>query len=122
MAFPTFVPPNGVNTTFSPGSSEDHQPAVLANNFGDGYTQRMPDGLNHDLAKLSPKFDVLTWAQAETIMAFFKAQKGCLPFYFTRPGAGSPQKWICPRWSRVWDGEVTSGVTADFQEVVDADE
>ncbi|QIG76831.1 minor tail protein M [Rhizobium phage RHph_Y1_11] len=121
MTFPTFVPPFGTNTKFAPGTSEDHTPSILVNNFGDGYVQRTPDGLNHDLARLSPKFEVMTYAEAETIMAFFKARKGTEPFWFQLPGAASPQKWVCTSWSRSWDGEVTQSVTANFQEVVDAE-
>lgn len=120
MAFATFVPPYGASTKFEAGAVEDHEPRVLTAGFGDGYEQRTPDGINTDLATVSPSWPALTWGQGQTIVDFFAARKGVTPFYFTMPGESTPRKWIAKKWSRRFDTDQLVTISAQWKEVVDA--
>ena len=121
MTFATFTPPMGASTSFSLGTTEDFAPSVLRNNYGDGYSQRTPDGLNTTLRKLSPRWENLTYDEASTMISFFVARRGVDPFYFQLPGAVTIRKWICTKWSRTYTGETTCGIQAQWEEVVDPD-
>lgn len=117
MAFEKLTLPPGVS--FSAGSSQSNKPRVLASEFGDGYVQRVADGLNSDLSTLSVRFDVLRHAEGETIVSFFSSKRGAIPFKFAIPGEIALRKWIAPEWSRDWQGGEIVAVNASWQEVAD---
>lgn len=117
MAFPTFVPPHGVN--ISPGSSVEFQPRVRRADFGDGYSQRAGDGLNTLSRKVEANFQVLYSDEAEAIITFFTNRRGYLPFMWTLPGETSPRQWIAPSWRRTYSDTKITDVTASLEETFD---
>lgn len=102
MALPTFVPP----VRPSPGTT--HKPAVsiLEAEFGDGYSQPTPKGINHIKKSTTLKWAVLTTEQADEIEDFFERMGGTQPFYFHPFGVRSMMKWTCKDWERTTEGGI----------------
>jgi phage-related protein len=63
----------------------EETPRIRKAQFGDGYEQRTADGLNTILQKWSVKFNVRPRADADEILAFFRALGGTTPFEFVVP-------------------------------------
>lgn len=91
-------------TTFNPsirptsGSQFAPKVNVLKAEFGDGYTQGAPNGLNHIKETISLKWDGLTEAQLIELRTVFEERGGYQPFYYQPRGFSSPLKWICEKW------------------------
>jgi phage-related protein len=117
MAFETFTPPAGYK--FSQGTVESHSPKILTASFGNGYSQEAGDGLNGDPAEVKGVWNVLTWAEGQTIMDFFKSKKGYIPFKFTLPGETKARVWKCKQWSRTWNTHMTVDISATLTEAFD---
>lgn len=83
----------------SPGTSHKPQVNLLAAEFGDGYTQAAPNGLNHIRQVLSLRWDGLTETQMAELKTFFEDRGGYRPFYFQPRGFTSPLRWTCKEWS-----------------------
>lgn len=113
MALETFAPPIGP----SPGTAHKPQIKIREAEFGDGYSQPTPDGINHIRRTVSLKWDGLTYAQMKAINDFFVQQKGTIPFYYKPFGEEAPVKWTCQEWTRntddgVW--KVTAALVESF--------
>ena len=113
MTLLTFEPPIGP----SPGTS--HKPKVNINEteFGDGYNQSSPKGLNHIRKNVSLEWSALTYAQMASIVDFFEGQGGTQPFYYRPYGERYTLKWTCKEWdftasNGVW--VVTATLTQSF--------
>ena len=96
MALAYFTP----NPRPSPGTENTPELKILSAQFGDGYTQETPDGINHIRSVWRLKWDALTPAQADAIEAFFVAQKGTTPFWWKEVSTGPWIKVTCKEWSR----------------------
>lgn len=101
------------------GSSGDVTPRVLQANFGDGYSQRVPDGLNNIEEKWSLKWDILTLAEKNAIVAFFEARKGAESILMTMPGESVQKTWICSAWSSNQVSYAAYSLSASFVRVYD---
>ena len=87
---------------------------VVSAKFGDGYQQRVGDGINSSPRSYSNTFQKKR-TDMDSIEAFLKTANGVDSFDWTPPFAAAG-KWICPTWSRVLkDGFDT--LTATFEEV-----
>lgn len=109
MALPTFDPPVGP----SPGTN--HKPAVSLweADFGDGYSQPTPKGINHIKKATSLQWDVLSYEQMQEITGFFERMQGNKAFYFRPFGEERAIKWTCKEWDATTDGGIWK-VTATF--------
>lgn len=108
--------------TFSPSFSpvSQRQPRVLRLQFGDGYEQRSPDGINHDLRSWSLTFQHCPSAEADQIEAFFVTNQTAIqPFAWTPPRAAAAAKFVCRGWRRVMESPVTDTISCTFEEVAD---
>ena len=112
MSVPTFTAP------FDPSSgvSDDPEVKVLKAEFGDGYTQAAVDGMNSIRRVLTLKWDVLTVAQAQAMLSFFKAQAGAYPFYYQMADDAAPTLWTCEKWSEGFAAASFRSVTATFRQ------
>jgi phage-related protein len=111
MSLLTFDPPVGP----SPGTSHKPQLKILDADFGDGYTQPTPHGINHIRRTVALKWDALTHEQAEAIIAFFVRQGGTTPFYYRPFGDRVSRCWTCREWNHSADDGVWK-VTAALME------
>tara|TARA_B100000945_G_scaffold229655_1_gene186159 strand:+ start:23 stop:622 length:600 start_codon:yes stop_codon:yes gene_type:complete len=69
--------------------SKSTTPRVRMIQFGDGYQQRLVDGINSNAEEYTVTFNNHTKADADDIDAFFQAQKGVSSFNFTVPDTNS---------------------------------
>lgn len=95
---------------------------TLRAQFGDGYSQRVVNGLNNVRETWNVIFDNLTIADATTIETFIRDQEGVTSFDWTPPGEASPRKFICtPDSFNVTPavGGVVETLTMTFQEEFD---
>jgi phage-related protein len=109
----TFKPP----VRPSPGTGNKPEIKLLEADFGDGYTQGAPDGLNHIRRVLSLTWEMLLPAQMNEIVDFFTRHGGHTPFLYTPSNEGEPVKWKCKDWSdtRAGDGmKVVATLREDF--------
>ena len=83
----------------SPGTQMKPKIALYKAEFGDGYTQLSPKGLNHIKQTLTLRWDGLTKAQMEGFKAFFEDKGGYRPFYYQPRDQNVPLKWTCSEWS-----------------------
>tara|TARA_B100001250_G_scaffold15210_1_gene13290 strand:- start:6033 stop:6629 length:597 start_codon:yes stop_codon:yes gene_type:complete len=64
-------------------------PRVRLQRFGDGYEQRLAEGINNRVDTFSPTFTNLPKAEIDDILAFFDTQGGITAFNFTYPDTNS---------------------------------
>lgn len=98
------------------GASFELAPRVNRTQFGDGYSQRVPDGLNSVMETWNLAFTLRTKAEVGAIDAFLRTQKGATAFDWTSP-AGTVGKFVCVRWSASYLHDLDSSLTATFEQV-----
>lgn len=112
MALLVFTPP----VPPSPGTGNQPEVKLLEAEFGDGYTQSAPDGINHIRRVLNLKWEMLSPAQCDQIVAFLTARGGSEPFLYTPSDELTPVKWTCKKWG---DERLKNGlrsVNAEFRQ------
>lgn len=96
------------------GASEKTAPRVLSARFGDGYEQRVADGINSIKRVWTLTFSKST-ADMANVIAFLANEGGVTSFNWTPP-RGASGLFICREWdSAVQDGYDTASFT--FEEV-----
>lgn len=108
MATFTWVP--------SYNASATRKPRVLATKFGDGYEQRVGDGINTNPRDWSLSFEGRKVDEADSIEAFLIARGGFESFDWTDPH-GVAGKFVCREWSRIIVAPQLFNITAKFDEV-----
>ena len=98
-----------------PDPVETKKPRVITAQFGDGYQQRIGDGINKNPRTWSLKFTRLT-ADIDAIAAFLDSHAGLDAFVWVPP-TGPTGKWICAEWSRRVPIRDLHELTATFVEV-----
>src|SRR6266496_2102532 len=81
---------NGSNKPYffftpSYNSNTDIKPSVKEVKFGDGFTQRSPDGINNVLLGFNLTFDKRTDAETRAILHFLTTRAGHQSFVFVAP-------------------------------------
>lgn len=91
------------------------EPKVASANFGDGYEQRAPMGIN-----TMPQTWSLTFTgsvdQIGQIESFLRERMGAYAFDWTTPD-GEPGRYVCRRWGKSRERGVKVSLTADFEQV-----
>lgn len=90
----TFNPPIAP----SPGTMHRPQVKLLQAEFGDGYSQATPAGLNHIRQTIELRWDVLEQDEKHAILAFLERHQGNKPFHYQVPG-DCRRTWTCADWS-----------------------
>lgn len=80
---PFFCPP----MTPSVGLTRKPKVNVLKVEFGDGYSQRVANGINHIKQVVKLKWDVLSKDECDEIEDFLRERGGYKPFYYELPYA-----------------------------------
>lgn len=103
--------------TYQPvfGAQVNKSPRVLSARFGDGYEQRLADGINTQPAKWNLTFTYDS-STIDTIESFFVTKAGLTAFTWT-PHGGSEIKVICRDWSRSIDSPTTASIQTTFEQV-----
>lgn len=96
------------------GATETTTARVLKAQFGDGYSQRIADGINNKPRSWSLSFSK-TQTDIDLILSFLNTEGGVNSFDWTPP-RGVAGKWICEQWNTtVNDG--FDNLTVQFVEV-----
>jgi len=92
------------------------QPNVTTVNYGDGYEQRQPAGINNDLRSYALTFT----GDADyvgAIDAFLTDRNGVQAFTWTAQDKNTSRVFKCATWSRTING-LWETLNATFQEVI----
>jgi len=83
--------------TWTPSKSfqKMSKPRVITAQFGDGYSQRIGDGINRIVREWSLSFNSRSIAQAQEIVAFLEARSGVQAFVWTPPGDTTSYAVVC---------------------------
>jgi phage-related protein len=68
---------------------------MLEARFGDGYSQRVADGINHIRKNVTLTCAFLTESEKETLADFLRERGGYESFYYTLPSEASARLWTC---------------------------
>ena len=90
------------------GFSKSDQPRVLSTAFGDGYEQRLADGINVLDQSFTLHFKTRAKAEIDDLVAFFVGLNGVDPCKFTYAdsnagGSETAIKAIATEWSQTFD-------------------
>ena len=104
----------------SPGTTFTPQVKVLEAEFGDGFSQPTPDGINNIRETVELKWDGLTECEMHAIYDFLTAHKGSQPFLYKPAGYRKPLAWTCKEWTRnlsegVW--KMTANLIQSFASI-----
>jgi len=107
------------------GMSAPYKPRVLSAKFGDGYEQRLRDGINNVQRTFSISFKNQPKAIADDIAGYFNSLAGVDNFTFTIPdtNGGSNEeavKVVCDTWSKTYTYDEFYNVTATLREVFES--
>lgn len=98
------------------GTSKDTKPRVIKSQYGDGYSQRIKDGINSIVRSWPVTIKARSLAEADEIEAFLEARAGVEAFSWTPPNGATAVKVICGSWHRQ-DRVTSSVITAVFEQV-----
>tara|TARA_B100000809_G_scaffold241794_1_gene265298 strand:+ start:32 stop:442 length:411 start_codon:yes stop_codon:yes gene_type:complete len=110
------------------GLSRSSEPLVRSAKFGDGYEQRVADGLNSLKETFTLTFSNRSKTEADDINTFFNTNKGVTAFNFTFPDSNSSTndstgnavttiKVVCSQWSQSYTDLRGSSISATFNRV-----
>jgi len=98
--------------------SVNHRPKIKSVKFGDGYEQRMPDGIHTDLIGISLTFDGRDIRESAAILHFLESRKSTEFFFFTPPSPYSTRrKFICRDFTSSLVSQGVLNITANFEQV-----
>ena len=90
------------NETYEPMQLEK-EPKVLVSKFGDGYEQRVADGINNNLQKWSLSFTKRSDADIDAIYDFLDARGGVESFFWTPRSEAASRTFVCRKYTRRFD-------------------
>lgn len=94
------------------------EPKVKLTKFGDGYEQRVPDGINNSLLKFNLSFNGRPLHEATAIIHFLKNRNGAESFVFTPHSPfGKTKLYKCPNYTVDFVFFNNYNITAIFEEV-----
>lgn len=100
------------------GAPKQVRPRVSAIKFGDGYEQRVAQGLNTQLEVWNLTFANRDEEEANEIDDFLIARGGVESFDWTPPGAAASKKFVCREWTRVIQKANLYSISATFEQVM----
>jgi len=113
--------------TISPdkGLTRNSTPKVLVAKFGDGYEQRLPNGINSIDETFSATFNNRTKEEIDDITGYLASLKGATSFTYTIPdtnGSGNEIsiKVVCENYSQVYNYGDFYSAMATFRRVYEA--
>ena len=105
--------------------SRKNTPRVHLAQFGDGYEQRLQDGINSLKQEISVSFQTRPKPEIDDLVAFFESLNGVTKFRFdiADSNAGSSTetiKVVCPDWDQKWEYDDYYTLDATFRRVYEA--
>ena len=100
------------------------KPKVLFAQFGDGYEQRLADGINTLEETFQVSFNTRTKEEIDDIVAFFENKAGVTAFTYTIPDSNNSGetaiKVVCSTWNKTRAYGDYYSATATFKRVYEA--
>lgn len=110
------VPDKGLNSS--------NTPRTFTVEFGDGYEQRVANGINALAQSFSVSFNTRPKAEIDDIIAFFVNKEGVTAFSFTYADSNNSGettiKVVCEDWSQSWDYDNFYSASATFRKVYES--
>ena len=98
-------------------ASTNIEPRTLSVRFGDGYEQRMADGINNKLLVLNLTFDKRNEKESLAINHFLNIRGGAESFIFAPPSPfSSRKKFVCKKFSTNYVFYDNYTISATFEE------
>ncbi len=95
-----------------------HEPKINSIQFGEGYEQRLKDGISNNKLNLSLSFENRNEQEAGAILHFLHNREGYSTFYFKTPAPYSIiKKFICKSYSSNFVFADNYTIQCSFQEV-----
>ena len=131
MAFGIYKADGGNITGFSApvqpdkGLGRSNTPRVLLANFGDGYEQRLSDGINVLDQTMSLSFSTRPKAEIDDLVAFFESLGGVSRFKFNLEDSNESSDTetifcICSQWNQTWAYDNFYSLTAAIRRVYES--
>ena len=99
------------------GASVSQQPRIQEIQFGDGYIQRLADGVHNNLLTFNLNFNLRNLSEVTAIIHFLSSKDGHKPFYFKAIAPYSViKKFVCLSWSTAMEFDDNHNVQATFEE------
>ena len=110
------------------GFSRDDLPVTYNVKFGDGYEQRVLNGLNPLDSSFSISFNTRTKVEVDDIIALFTSKGGVTAFNWTIPDTNGTEnsntettiKVVCSNWSQTYDYDSFYSASATFRRVYES--
>tara|TARA_B100000886_G_C20261706_1_gene423198 strand:- start:224 stop:607 length:384 start_codon:yes stop_codon:yes gene_type:complete len=107
------------------GLSKSNEPVVFVAEFGDGYQQRIANGINNLKQEFSVSFATREKAEIDDIVGFFESTNGVTAFDFTfadtnASGNEETVKVYVTQFSQNWDYDDYYTLSATFRRVYEA--
>jgi phage-related protein len=102
----------------SMGTSKETKARVIKTQYGDGYSQRLGDGINSIDQSWQVTVKAKSLSEADDIEAFLSSHSGAAPFLWPTRSVPSGIKVTCDAWRR--QDRFSSGIiSATFLQVFD---
>lgn len=98
------------------GASAEVESRVRVAGFGEGYSQRVVDGINSQVKTWDLRFSLRSTAESDAIWSFLKTQGKATSFNWTDPD-GDALVWVCERFKRSRESYGSSPIEATFKQV-----
>lgn len=108
MAVFTWLPDHGLTKQVKTRSNKM--------SFGDGYEQRVADGINTLKESWNPSFSLRTRTEIDAIDAFLVARKGVESFDWVSP-SGVQKRFKCEEWAPLYNHNGDCSLSATFMQV-----
>ena len=99
-------------------------PRIFKTDFGDGYEQRLVNGINNLAESYAVTFNNRTKEDIDDITAFFASKGAVTAFTFTIPDSNNSGetavKVECDNWSQIYSYGDFYGCTATFRRVYES--
>lgn len=106
---------------WTPSTSSEimSRPRTKTISFGDGYSQRIKDGINNNLLSLNLNFEGRTLIEAKAILHFLYTREGVESFLWTPPEPFNKQKrFVCAEFPMNIQFFGAYNISCKFDEVV----
>ena len=98
------------------GFTRQSTPKIHMADFGDGYTQRIADGINNLQQTMQVSFSTRPKAEIDDLVAFFESLGGVNKFEMTIDDTNGAEtiKVLCQQWSQTWAFDNFYSLSATF--------
>ena len=98
------------------GFTRQSTPKIHTMDFGDGYTQRITDGINNLQQTMQVSFSTRPKAEIDDLVAFFESLGGVNKFEMTIDDTNGAEtiKVLCQQWSQTWAFDNFYSLSATF--------